>query len=67
VPQQLEVILFALLSVLVLVTIHYHLRRTARKFGPVMAHCLIRPILTIYYRRTASKQNLKQTARPASP
>jgi hypothetical protein len=60
VPRQLEVTLFALLSVALLVATHYLLRRTARKFGPVIVRPivrrLLRPILTIYYRRKVIKQ-----------
>jgi hypothetical protein len=55
VPYPLEVILFALLSALGLATLHYQLRKTAKKFSPVIAHCLVRPILTAYYRYGVSK------------
>jgi hypothetical protein len=56
VPQQLEVILFALLSVALLVASHYLLRKTARKFGPVIIRPIVRPILAVYYRRKVIKQ-----------
>jgi hypothetical protein len=59
VSQQLEVPLFALLSVAFLVGTHYLLRKTARKFGPVVVRPIIqslRPILTVYYRRKVIKQ-----------
>jgi hypothetical protein len=60
VPQQLEVTIFALGSVALLVATHYLWRRTVRKFGPIIirpiVHHLIRPILTIYYRRKVIKQ-----------
>jgi hypothetical protein len=60
VPQQLDVILWALLSVAVLVATHYLLRKTFRKFASPIIRPLIRlvlrPILTIYYRRKVIKQ-----------
>ena len=59
-PQQLEVILWALLSVALLVAMHYLLRKTVRKFAPPIIRPLIsrvlRPILTVYYRRKVIKQ-----------
>ena len=58
-PQQLEAILFAILSVALFVVTHYLLRKTGRKFGSVIVRPLIRsfrPILTIYYRRKVIKQ-----------
>ena len=57
--RQSEAVLFALLSVAFLVASHYVVRRTARRFGQVIVRpfvCLVRPILTIYYRRKVIKQ-----------
>jgi hypothetical protein len=60
VPQQLEVILFALLSVTAFVATHYLLRKTVRKFGPSIVRPFVRrvlrPILTVYYRRKVTKE-----------
>jgi hypothetical protein len=61
VSQQLEVILFAFFFVLASATIPYQLRKTVKKFGPVIAHCLVRPILTVYYRCRVSKQGLRKS------
>ena len=59
-PQQLEMILWALLSVALLIATHYLLRKTVRKFAPHIIRPLIRrvlrPILTVYYRRKVIKQ-----------
>jgi hypothetical protein len=55
------VILFAFFFVLASATIPYQLRKTVKKFGPVIAHCLVRPILTVYYRCRVSKQGLRKS------
>jgi hypothetical protein len=44
-----------------LATLHYQLRKTAKKFSPVIAHCLVRPILTAYYRYGVSKPGLSKS------
>ena len=59
-PNRLGEILLALLSVALLVASHYLLRKAGRKVGrfimrPVV-NGLVRPILTIYYRRKVIKQ-----------
>jgi hypothetical protein len=59
VPQQLEVILFAILSVAVFVASHYLLRKAGRRTGQVIVRPTVRPlrpVLTIYYRRKVIKQ-----------
>ena len=62
-PPQLEVILFALLSVAGVVATHYLVRKAARKFGRSVRslvrpsiRLLLRPILTVYYRRKVIQQ-----------
>jgi len=63
VPPQLEVILFALLSVAGVAATHYLVRKAGRKFGRSVRSVVrpsirlfVRPILTVYYRRKVIQQ-----------